>query len=309
MARRKGFFSENQRQEIARTIAGVQQKTTGRMRVYVDTRAGSDLMARVEQIFVGLGLGTLPSRNGVLLYMAVKDGRLAVLGDTGINEKAPEDYWDRVRDGVQERFRYGDFVGGVVYFVEEVGGTLAKHFPRKISRKSPADRTERVLPAEKPGLKRPEKYRKLRRSFAGPRKAVPVTARREFEVRRRRAEQVLYYGAFGFILPFVGSIISVREFLDYFGRYAGRSSTTYRVPGRGISISQPPGIPSPDRKAWAGVALAVLSAVVWVILLVGYASHRAQVRADSREWEERWGGRHREVEEEEYELPRYRRRY
>ncbi len=40
-----------------------------------------------------------------------------------------QEFWDGVAAAVSERFRKGDFTGGLVHGIEEAGRQLALHFP------------------------------------------------------------------------------------------------------------------------------------------------------------------------------------
>jgi uncharacterized membrane protein len=52
-----------------------------------------------------------------------------VLGDAGIHAKVGHEFWEHVSAAVAERFRKGDFTGGLVHGIETVGRELATHFP------------------------------------------------------------------------------------------------------------------------------------------------------------------------------------
>ena len=52
-----------------------------------------------------------------------------MLGDSGIHERVGQQFWHRVVDVVTEKFRIGDFTGGLIRGIEEVGEQLAAHFP------------------------------------------------------------------------------------------------------------------------------------------------------------------------------------
>ncbi|MFQ5693423.1 MAG: TPM domain-containing protein, partial [Nitrospinota bacterium] len=55
--------------------------------------------------------------------------RFAILGDEGINRVVPENFWEDVKDLMAERFREGDFGGGMVQGIARVGEKLHEFFP------------------------------------------------------------------------------------------------------------------------------------------------------------------------------------
>ena len=56
--------------------------------------------------------------------------RFVVLGDRGIHEKVGQEFWYGIARTVAEKFRRGDFTGGIVAGIDLVGEGLARHFPR-----------------------------------------------------------------------------------------------------------------------------------------------------------------------------------
>ena len=131
MASPKKFFSKEEQTGILDAIAEAERITSGEIRVHVDLRAGDDLMGRAQEVFDDLGMSETKLRNGVLLYLAIEEGKFAVIGDIGINERVPDDFWDNIRDAVQESFREGDFLDGTLYFIEEAGEHLQEYFPHE----------------------------------------------------------------------------------------------------------------------------------------------------------------------------------
>jgi len=127
----KQFFSEEEQREIVEAIAEAESLTSGEIRVHVDAHAKDDITDRTHEVFEKMGMADTKLRNGVLLYIAAEEGRFVVLGDVGINERVPEDFWDHIRDEVEESFRDGDFLDGTLYFIEEAGENLAEFFPHE----------------------------------------------------------------------------------------------------------------------------------------------------------------------------------
>jgi len=68
-------------------------------------------------------------RNGVLFYLAVADRKFAILGDAGINQKVPANFWDEIKNDVIAHFKEGDFVGGLSQGIIKAGEQLKAHFP------------------------------------------------------------------------------------------------------------------------------------------------------------------------------------
>jgi len=75
--------------------------------------------------------------HGVLIYLAVEDRKLAIVGDSGIHGRVGDAYWQRVRDLMLAKLREGRPLDAVLAGIDEVGRVLAQHFPRR-----PDDRNE-----------------------------------------------------------------------------------------------------------------------------------------------------------------------
>jgi uncharacterized membrane protein len=68
-------------------------------------------------------------RNGVLFYLAVTDKKFAILGDKGINEKVPENFWDNIKELMLDHFKKQQFTEGLCKGIEMAGEKLKTHFP------------------------------------------------------------------------------------------------------------------------------------------------------------------------------------
>jgi uncharacterized membrane protein len=77
-------------------------------------------------------------RHGVLIYIAVEERRLAVVGDEGIHARVGDTHWNEVRDLMIEILREkGPPRRALERAIETLGRALAEHFPRR-----PDDRNE-----------------------------------------------------------------------------------------------------------------------------------------------------------------------
>jgi len=120
---------------VVDAIARAERATSGEIRVHLERRlprrAAGDPLRRAREVFAALGMTATAARNGVLIYLAVDDRRLAVVGDEGIHARAGDAAWARVRDLMVERLRAGRVLDALLAGIEEVGRVLAAHFPRR----------------------------------------------------------------------------------------------------------------------------------------------------------------------------------
>ncbi len=130
MANAKDFFSPEEKKKITDAIRQAEDKTSGEIRVHLEDRCpGGDPMARALKIFAKLGMHRTELRNGVLFYLAVKDRKFAILADEGINRTVEDGFWDQIKTVMEEKFKNGDFLGGLVTGIGMAGEKLKKAFP------------------------------------------------------------------------------------------------------------------------------------------------------------------------------------
>jgi uncharacterized membrane protein len=117
---------------VSEAIAQAEAGTSGEIRVHLEWRLpAGDALTRSREIFTRLGMHRTRERNAVLIYVALDDHHLAVLGDEGVHARVGDGYWDRLRDLLVERLRAGRTREALVEAVREVGRTLQAHFPRR----------------------------------------------------------------------------------------------------------------------------------------------------------------------------------
>lgn len=125
----RNFFSETERLAIMGAIAAAEKNTSGEIRVHIENSFKGDVLDQASYIFKQLSMHRTEQRNGVLIYLALKNKQFAVIGDTGINLKVPEGFWDGVKDLMAGHFREGRFSEGLVSGINLAGVMLKEHFP------------------------------------------------------------------------------------------------------------------------------------------------------------------------------------
>jgi uncharacterized membrane protein len=125
------FLSEADLDAIRQAIAGAESSTSAEIRVHLERRCPGEPVTRAVDVFEQLGMHRTRLRHGVLLYVAVEDHRLAVVGDSGIHERVGPTYWRVLADDVATRLRAVGHADGIGHAVAELGATLARHFPRQ----------------------------------------------------------------------------------------------------------------------------------------------------------------------------------
>ena len=106
------YFTEENKLQITNAIRVAENNTSGEIRVHIETNCKSDVLDRAAYIFDKLEMQKTELRNGVLFYLAVEDRKFAILGDAGINQKVPENFWEEIKEEVISHFKEVRFAEG-----------------------------------------------------------------------------------------------------------------------------------------------------------------------------------------------------
>lgn len=125
----RAFLSTQDEQDIIDSIRTAESRTSGEIRVHLESKCPSDVYDRARELFHELKMDNTKDANGILFYLAVDDRKFAVLGDHGINKVVPNDFWESIKNGMEVRFRESEFKKGLITGIELVGEKLAAYFP------------------------------------------------------------------------------------------------------------------------------------------------------------------------------------
>lgn len=126
---RMALFTEQQQKQVQDAIAQAELNTSGEIRVHIDKRCKEEPMKMAIAVFEKLGMHKTEQRNAVLFYLAMDDKKLAILGDKGINEAVPTNFWDEIRDLMVSHFKKGEFTEGLSKGIVMAGEQLKSAFP------------------------------------------------------------------------------------------------------------------------------------------------------------------------------------
>lgn len=126
----KSFFSEADQAAIVAAIQAAEVRTSGEVRIYVESRCRFvNPVMRARELFEDLRMDNTAEKNGVLVYLAMKDRQLAIYGDQGIHEKVGDAFWNSEVKAMLTYFDRNDYVNGIVEIIHHIGEALAYHFP------------------------------------------------------------------------------------------------------------------------------------------------------------------------------------
>src|SRR5713226_2329108 len=130
--RTKEFLSKLEHDRIVKAIKEAEAKTSGQIGVYIQRgRLNGDPLIAAQKKFHRLGMHKAAERNGVLIFVAPRAHKFAVVGDKAIHERCGEQFWQQLVNGMREHFRNEKFSHALVEAIEEAGKALASHFPKR----------------------------------------------------------------------------------------------------------------------------------------------------------------------------------
>lgn len=123
---------------VEAAIRVAEQRTSGELRVAISRfYFWGNVRRAAESTFAHLRMERTRHRNGVLLFVAPRLRRFAIVGDVGIHDHVRDAFWESVARDICQAFRAGDRTAGLERAIAAIGDRLAEHFPP-----DPADRNE-----------------------------------------------------------------------------------------------------------------------------------------------------------------------
>jgi uncharacterized membrane protein len=124
------FLSKLDSDRIVQAIGAAEAKTSGEIRVYVQRgHLPGEALAAAQKQFQKLGMQKTKERNGVLIFLAPRARKFAVVGDESVHQKCGEKYWQQLVDSMREHFQKENFNQALLEAIAQTGELLAKHFP------------------------------------------------------------------------------------------------------------------------------------------------------------------------------------
>jgi len=129
--RARDFISKLQHDDIVAAIRDAEHKTSGQIRVFISRKDVEDPVVAAQAAFLRLKMENTRHRNGVLIYVAPRVHKFAVIGDSAVHAKCGDGFWQEMRDSMAEHFRKSEFSQGIVHGIKKAGNLLAQHFPQR----------------------------------------------------------------------------------------------------------------------------------------------------------------------------------
>ncbi|MBA2433615.1 MAG: TPM domain-containing protein [Verrucomicrobiota bacterium] len=129
--RTKSFLEKLEHRRIAGAIRAAEANTSGEIRVFIQHGDVSNPVAAARAQFTRLGMTATRDRNAVLLFVAPRSQKFAVIGDEGIHRRCGAEFWQKLVETMREEFRVEHFTDALVQGIAKAGELLSEHFPRR----------------------------------------------------------------------------------------------------------------------------------------------------------------------------------
>ena len=130
--RTKDFLNQLDHHRIVSTIRAAEAKTSGQIRVYIQRgELDGEALNAAQAKFGPLGMEKTTERNGILIFVAPRARKFAVIGDQGIHAKCGAEFWEELVSAMREHFLKSSFTDGLIEAIDEAGSALSRYFPRE----------------------------------------------------------------------------------------------------------------------------------------------------------------------------------
>ncbi len=129
MSKVEDFLTVEQEQEIVDAIRLAEKNTSGEIRVHLEKSTEKDTLERAKEVFYFLKMDATKKHNGILFYVAVDDKKFSIIGDKGINDLVPDDFWNSIKKNIISQFKKGNYTEGLKQGILESGIKLKQYFP------------------------------------------------------------------------------------------------------------------------------------------------------------------------------------
>lgn len=88
------------KKNLVKRIKDIETHSNGSVKIHLDKWCKTNAQYKAQNVFVNLGMDKHSAANAVLIYVAVKERKLAIVGDVGFCAEVTKDYWQRLCDSM-----------------------------------------------------------------------------------------------------------------------------------------------------------------------------------------------------------------
>lgn len=125
----KHFLSKLEHDRVHRAIRSAEEGTSGDIVLFITHRRVADPLPAANEEFRKLRLETATDKNSLLIFLAPKSQKFAMVGGTAFHEKVGQAWWDDLIGLLTRHFKAADYTNGLIAAIHQAGQALKHHFP------------------------------------------------------------------------------------------------------------------------------------------------------------------------------------
>ncbi len=125
----RALLTEADLKAVEQAVKSFESRTSGEIVVSFQMLSKGDPEKAARKIFKRLKLYRTAGRNATLIVLYIASRKFAVIGDQGIDEKVPADFWYTTVAVMGDHFTAGRIKAGLVEGIGILGEALSKYFP------------------------------------------------------------------------------------------------------------------------------------------------------------------------------------
>lgn len=125
----KHFLNSLENERVHRAIRAAEEGTSGDVVVHISNLRVNDPVAIARSEFKKLGLDAETKTASLLIFLAPKSKKFAVVGGADLHEKVGQAWWDELAALLAEHFKAGRYTDGLEAAIQRAGTALKHHFP------------------------------------------------------------------------------------------------------------------------------------------------------------------------------------
>ncbi len=123
------FCSSSTKGRLLEALEQARQASSASIRIFLERRCPDDQIDRAGQLFIDLGLEDLEQHRALLLYIAVSDGKVALLGDKILTDTVGARFLSDTVKTLIRHFADGNYRDGIVDVIKSLSRQLATYYP------------------------------------------------------------------------------------------------------------------------------------------------------------------------------------
>lgn len=127
----KHFLSALEHDRVHQAIQSAEEGASGDIVLYISHRAVDDPLAAANREFRKLKLAAARDKNSLLILLAPKTQKFAVVGGPALHDKVGQAWWNDLVALLTRHFKESRYTDGLVAAIEQAGRALKTHFPEQ----------------------------------------------------------------------------------------------------------------------------------------------------------------------------------